>query len=106
MPVGRVETSNEVKSIKIHHESMSEAVPRDNVSFKVKTVSMKNIKQGYITSDSKNKPATGIQEFTAQVIILHHPGQASDGYSLVLDCYTTLIACMFAEILEKIFIVV
>ena len=73
MPVGRVETevikpgmvapaalSTEVKSVEMHHESLPEAVPGDNVSFNIKNVSIKDIKRGYVTSDSKNKPVTPV----------------------------------------------
>merc|ERR1719357_1066857 len=118
VPVGRVETgiikpgmvvtfapsqlSTEVKSVEMHHESLPEAVPGDNVGFNIKNVSVKDIKRGYVTSDSKNKPATGVSDFTAQVIVLNHPGQVSNGYSPVLDCHTAHIACKFAEILEKV----
>merc|ERR1712158_346100 len=113
VPVGRVETgvikpgmvvtfapvglSTEVKSVEMHHESLPEAVPGDNVGFNIKNVSAKDIKRGYVTSDSKNKPATGVQDFTAQVIVLNHPGQVSNGYSPVLDCHTAHIACKFTE---------
>ena len=118
VPVGHVETgvikpgmvvtfapvnlSTEVKSVEMHHESLPEAVPGDNVGFNIKNVSVKDIKRGYVTSDSKNKPATGVSDFTAQVIVLNHPGQVSNGYSPVLDCHTAHIACKFAEILEKV----
>merc|ERR1712115_384216 len=118
VPVGRVETgiikpgmvvtfapvalSTEVKSVEMHHESLPEAVPGDNVGFNIKNVSVKDIKRGYVTSDSKNKPATGVSDFTAQVIVLNHPGQVSNGYSPVLDCHTAHIACKFAEIMEKV----
>merc|ERR1712114_77642 len=117
VPVGRVETgiikpgmvvtfapvqlSTEVKSVEMHHESLPEAVPGDNVGFNVKNVSVKDIKRGYVASDSKNKPACGISDFTAQVIVLNHPGQVSNGYSPVLDCHTAHIACKFAEILKR-----
>merc|ERR1711970_162857 len=77
--------TTEVKSVEMHHESLPEATPGDNV-----------------TSDSKNKPACGIADFTAQVIVLNHPGQVSNGYSPVLDCHTAHIACKFSEILEKV----
>merc|ERR1719379_277667 len=118
VPVGRVETgiikpgmvvtfapnmlTTEVKSVGMHHESLPEAVPGDNVGFNVKNVSVKDIKRGYVASDSKIKPATGVSDFTAQVIVLNHPGQISNGYSPVLDCHTAHIACKFAEIKEKV----
>merc|ERR1711874_880770 len=115
--VGRVETgvikpgmvvtfapnqlSTEVKSVEMHHESLPEAVPGDNVGFNIKNASVKDIKRGYVASDSKNKPAAGVADFTAQVIVLNHPGQVSNGYSPVLDCHTAHIACKFEEIMEK-----
>merc|ERR1711997_804643 len=118
VPVGRVETgvikpgmvvtfapvmvTTEVKSVEMHHESLPEAVPGDNVGFNVKNVSVKDIKRGYVTSDSKNKPASGCANFTAQVIVLNHPGEIGNGYSPVLDCHTAHIACKFTELLEKI----
>jgi len=118
VPVGRVETgiikpgqlvtfapvalTTEVKSVEMHHESLPEATPGDNVGFNIKNVSVKDIKRGYVASDSKNKPATGCANFTAQVIVLNHPGQVCNGYSPVLDCHTAHIACKFNEIKEKV----
>merc|ERR1712130_779035 len=40
--------------------------------------------------------------FTAQVIVLNHPGEIGNGYSPVLDCHTAHIACKFTELKEKI----
>jgi len=118
VPVGRVETgiikpgmvitfapnnlTTEVKSVEMHHEALSEATPGDNVGFNVKNVSVKDIKRGYVASDSKNKPAFACKDFTAQVIVLNHPGQICNGYSPVLDCHTAHIACKFNEIKEKV----
>merc|ERR1711928_237168 len=39
----------------------------------------------------------GVADFTAQVIVLNHPGQVSNGYSPVLDCHTAHIACKSTE---------
>ncbi|KAJ8973279.1 hypothetical protein NQ317_019545 [Molorchus minor] len=104
VPVGRVETgvlkpgmvvvfapaniTTEVKSVEMHHEALQEAVPGDNVGFQ--------------PGDSKNNPPKGAADFTAQVIVLNHPGQISNGYTPVLDCHTAHIACKFAEIKEKV----
>ena len=46
-------------------------LPEDNVGFNVKNVSVKDIKRGYVASDSKNKPAVDAKDFTAQVIVLN-----------------------------------
>ncbi len=51
----------------MHHESLAEATPGDNVGFNIKNVSVKDIRRGYVASDSKNKPAVGVADFTAQV---------------------------------------
>jgi len=118
VPVGRVETgmikpgmiatfapngvTTEVKSVEMHHESMAEAVPGDNVGFNIKNVSVKEIRRGNVASDSKNDPAKESASFLAQVIVMEHPGQISAGYTPVLDCHTAHIACKFAELTEKL----
>ncbi|XP_061106693.1 elongation factor 1-alpha-like [Conger conger] len=118
VPVGRVETgtmkpnmlvlfcpaniTTEVKSVEMHHEAMTEALPGDNVGFNVKNVSVKDIRRGNVAGDSKNDPPQQAASFHAQVIVLNHPGQICAGYAPVLDCHTAHIACKFNEILEKI----
>jgi len=118
VPVGRVETgvlkpsmvvtfapanlSTEVKSVEMHHEALTEAVPGDNVGFNVKNVSVKDIKRGMVAGDSKTDPPKEAKTFYAQVIIMNHPGEIHAGYSPVLDCHTAHIACKFSELKEKI----
>eukprot|EP01092_Planopodium_desertum_P014677 TRINITY_DN74955_c0_g2_i1.p2 TRINITY_DN74955_c0_g2~~TRINITY_DN74955_c0_g2_i1.p2 ORF type:complete len:460 (+),score=158.39 TRINITY_DN74955_c0_g2_i1:160-1380(+) len=118
VPVGRVETgvikpgmmvtfapanlSTEVKTVEMHHEAMPEAVPGDNIGFNVKGLSTAQLKRGMVCGDAKNDPPMESASFTAQVIVLNHPGQIQNKYTPVLDCHTSHIACKFAEILQKI----
>jgi len=118
VPVGRVETgvikpgmlvtfgpiglTTEVKSVEMHHESMAEAVPGDNVGFNIKNVAVKELRRGFVASNSKQDPAKEASSFDAQVIIMNHPGKISNGYCPVLDCHTAHIACRFTEIKCKI----
>merc|ERR1712142_212418 len=117
VPVGRVGTgiikpamvvtfapanvTTEVKSVEMHHESLPEALPGDNVGFNVNNVSVKEIRRGNVASDSKNDPAKECKNFNAQVIVLNHPGEIKNGYAPVMDCHTAHIACKFEEILKR-----
>merc|ERR1711865_653466 len=101
VPVGRVETgvikpqmiatfgpmsiSTEIKSVEMHHESVAEATPGDNVGFNVRNLAVKDLKRGYVCSDSKADPACDTEMFVAQTIVMNHPGQISNGYAPVLD---------------------
>ncbi|GAB1222367.1 hypothetical protein ENUP19_0301G0008 [Entamoeba nuttalli] len=118
VPCGRVETgvlrpgtivqfapsgvSSECKSVEMHHTALTQAIPGDNVGFNVRNLTVKDIKRGNVASDAKNQPAVGCEDFTAQVIVMNHPGQIRKGYTPVLDCHTSHIACKFESILSKI----
>jgi elongation factor 1-alpha len=117
VPVGRVETgtlkpgmtvtfappnvTTEVKSVEMHHESLPEAFPGDNVGFNVKNVSVKDIRRGNVAGDSKNDPPFDTESFEAQVIVMNHKNIAN-GYAPVLDCHTAHVACKFEHIKNKI----
>lgn len=118
VPVGRVETgilkpnmsicfaptgvTADVKSVEMHHEQVDAAIPGDNVGFNVKSLAVKDLKRGNVASDAKNDPAKAAENFTAQVIIMNHPGEIKAGYTPVLDCHTAHIACKFSELVSKV----
>jgi len=118
VPVGRVETGTlrigdkvvfapsdikvtEVKTIEQHHVELKEALPGNNVGFTVKNVSVKDLRRGMVCGHEKDAPQD-IKKFHAQIIILEHPGQISVGYTPVVDCHTSHIACKITQLISKI----
>jgi len=115
VPVGRVETgilkpgmsvtfapamlTTEVKSVEMHHETLEEAKPGDNVGFNVKNISLKQIRRGMVAGDAKKDPPAKTTHFNAQVIVLDHPNKIMAGYTPVLDCHTAHIACRFDKLI-------
>ncbi|XP_024629582.1 elongation factor 1-alpha isoform X2 [Medicago truncatula] len=73
VPVGRVESGilkpgmvltfaptglqTEVKSVEMHHEALTRALPGDIVGFNVTNVSAKDLRRGYVASHSQRGPA-------------------------------------------------
>lgn len=118
VPVGRVETgilkpgmnvtfapsmiTTEVRSIEMHHVTLPQAIPGNNIGFNVRGVSVKEIRRGNVVGDSKNDPPAETESFVAQVIVLNHPGKIATGYTPVLDCHTSHVACRFDQLLTKI----
>ncbi len=116
VPVGRVEAGilkpnttivvmpenlpGEVKSIEMHHQTLTQAVPGDNVGFALKGVDKKAIKRGSVIGDPKNPP-TVVEEFTAQIVVLNHPTAIGKNYTPVFHLHTAQVACTVTEILEK-----
>ncbi len=117
VPVGRVETgimkvgdtvifepagvSGEVKTIEMHHESMPQAEPGDNIGFNVRGVGKTDIKRGDVCGHA-TKPPTVAKEFTAQIIILQHPSAITVGYTPVFHAHTTQVACRITELISKL----
>jgi len=117
VPVGRVETGlikpgmtlcfgpvdkvTECKSVEMHHESLTQAQPGDNVGFNIKNVSVKELRRGYVASDSKKDPACEANSFQAQLIVMNHKNITA-GYAPVLDCHTAHVACKFSNLKNKV----
>ena len=117
VPVGRIETgimkkgdnvifeppgaNGEVKSIEMHHEMLDSAEPGDNVGFNVRGVGKNDIRRGDVAGHTDNAP-TVAKEFTAQIVVLQHPGVITVGYTPVFHCHTAQVACTFLELQKKL----
>eukprot|EP00703_Trepomonas_sp_PC1_P002964 JAP93642.1 Elongation factor 1-alpha [Trepomonas sp. PC1] len=118
VPAGRVESGTlkpgmnvvfapstqtaEVKSVEMHHEQLQKAEPGDNVGFNIRGVAAKDIKKGYVVGETTNDAPKGCDNFTANVIIMNHPKKILPGYTPVLDCHTSHIACKFDQFIAKL----
>lgn len=92
--------TGEVKSIEMHHQQLSEALPGDNVGFALKGVDKKAIKRGSVLGYPDNPPKVA-EEFTAQIVVLNHPTAIGKNYTPVFHIHTAQVACMITEIVEK-----
>ena len=117
VPVGRVETgklkvgdkiifmpggkAGEVKSIEMHHESVAEAQPGDNVGFNVRGIDKNDIHRGEVVGPASNPP-TVVESFIAKIQVLNHPSVITAGYTPVFHMHTAQIACEFTELQKRL----
>ena len=117
VPVGRVETGvlkpkddiifqptgkkANVMSIEMHHETIPEAIPGDNIGFSCKGLEKKDVRRGDVVGHAA-KPPTIVKDFTATVQVIRHPSAIAVGYSPVIHCGTAQVATRFAELKTKV----
>ena len=121
VPVGKIETgvmkpgqaiifkpsmkpggaTGEVKTIEMHHEQLSQAIPGDNVGVNIRGIAKNEIRRGDVAGPSSDPP-TVAKSFTAQIMVLNHPSVITKGYTPVFHCYTAQVACRFEEIQKKL----
>jgi elongation factor 1-alpha len=98
MPGGK---SGEVKSIEMHHESVQEAEPGDNVGFNVRGIDKNDIRRGEVAGPA-SAPPTVVESFTAKIQVLNHPSVITAGYTPVFHLHTAQVACEFTELLKRL----
>ncbi|MCK4927104.1 MAG: translation elongation factor EF-1 subunit alpha [Candidatus Aenigmarchaeota archaeon] len=98
MPSGK---TGEVKSIEMHHQSMPQALPGDNVGVSIKGLGKTDVKRGDVIGETSNVP-TLVEEFTAQIVVLQHPSVITKGYTPVFHVSTAHVACKITEIVKKL----
>ena len=65
-PLGPSGLTTTVQSAGIHHESLVEGLPSDNVGFSVRNVAVKDLRRGFVASNSKDDPAKEAANLTAR----------------------------------------
>lgn len=63
---------------------------------------MKDIERGMVACDPNNNPCKPVVKFTAQIIILNHPGQIKAGYAPFFFCHTKSFVAKFVSLLSKV----
>jgi elongation factor 1-alpha len=117
VPVGRIETgvlktgetiifepagkTAEVKSIEMHHETILQAMPGDNIGFNIRGLSKADIRRGDVAGPTNNPPKVA-SEFTARIAVLQHPTAVAAGYTPVFHAHTAQVACTISEISQKL----
>jgi len=117
VPVGRVETgimkpgdtviinppgvSGEVKTIEMHHEQLTQAIPGDNVGFNVRGINKEDITRGDVLGHTRDPP-TVVKDFIAQIVVLNHPTAIPVNYTPVFHIHTAQLSCALTELQKKI----
>jgi elongation factor 1-alpha len=90
----------EVKSIEMHHKSVPQAGPGDNVGINVRGIGKNDVKKGDVMGLTSNPPAV-VKEFTGQIFVLQHPTAITPGYTPVFHIHTSHVAGKITEIVKK-----
>lgn len=121
VPVGKIETGTikigqkvivlparsgrgiegEVKTIEMHHETMSEALAGDNIGINIRGIGKKDVARGDVVCDASNPPSIA-EEFVAQIAVINHPTVIAKGYTPVFHVHTSQVPCQFVELIEKL----
>ena len=119
VPVGKIETGTlsagrtvvfnpsqkkaEVKSIEMHHTTVTKAEPGDNVGFNVRGLAATDIRRGDVAGYEDNPPefVRHDETFVGQIQIMEIPKAVAIGYTPVFHAHTAQVAVRFIELLEK-----
>mmetsp|Transcript_65388 Transcript_65388/g.156348 ORF Transcript_65388/g.156348 Transcript_65388/m.156348 type:complete len:443 (+) Transcript_65388:53-1381(+) len=94
---------SEVQSVRIYGSSGTEGKTGDIVTALLGDDLRKDdVYRGMVASQSSDDPAADAESFSAQVVILDHPGEIRAGYCPQIAIHTALIPCEFEELLAKI----
>eukprot|EP01111_Echinosteliopsis_oligospora_P019544 TRINITY_DN9503_c0_g1_i1.p1 TRINITY_DN9503_c0_g1~~TRINITY_DN9503_c0_g1_i1.p1 ORF type:complete len:436 (+),score=96.52 TRINITY_DN9503_c0_g1_i1:51-1358(+) len=93
--------TTEARTVEIHNNRVTEAVPGDNVGVCLVHVSRREVGRGMIIGESRHPPVV-VGDFVAQIIILDHPTIITKGYTPIISCHTAYVACAFSELITMV----
>jgi elongation factor 1-alpha len=120
VPVGRVETGvlkvgdniviqptgfkGEIRSIEMHHESIPQAEPGDNIGFSIRGLTKEDASRGDCLGHPSDPPTviTPKGKWTGQIIVIWHPTAVAQGYTPVVHAHTAQVAAKFASLVKKL----
>jgi elongation factor 1-alpha len=95
--------AGKIFSVEMHHKSVPQAGPGDNVGLNVKNLSKENMPRvGDVMIVKTDTSIKACKNFTAQVQVLDHPGELKVGYSPIAFIRTGRSAARIAKINWKI----
>jgi len=89
-------------SVEMHHKSVPQAQCGDNVGLNVKGLAKENMPRvGDVMALKKDSTVNRAKKFTAQIVVLDHPGQLKPGYTPVAFVRTGRSAVKMTKIVFK-----
>lgn len=67
----------------------------------IKNLNVNDVKRGYVVGQTDSDPPKEVESFTAHVTVLNHK-HIQNGYTPVIDCHTSHIACTFETLISQI----
>jgi elongation factor 1-alpha len=87
-------------SIEQHHVDRAIATAGDLIGFRVKNAARRDLRRGLVAC-APSDPVPAVLSFTAQIILLSHPGDIRVGYTPFFMCHTASFPCRFTEFVRR-----
>ncbi|XP_060556088.1 elongation factor 1-alpha-like [Ruditapes philippinarum] len=98
---GPPDLKTKVRAVQLHHDAVTEGYQGENVGLQIEGLDVKDIRKGFLCGETSRDPPKKVQLFTAQMVILQHPGVIKKGYTPMLHCHTACVPVKFSELKER-----
>jgi elongation factor 1-alpha len=101
MVCSRGNIKRDAASIERFYEQVNEASSGQSVGVWLRMISSKDLHKGDVFGSEDYPPALA-KSFVAQIIVITHPGQIATGYTPIISCHASNVACKLTRILRTI----